>query len=137
MATIAVSTTVLPHLTDPHAPVRITIKAGAVFTGGQTAFIHTDGTAHLGDAAVTGIANVSKFDGVVLNAAAIGEPVTLFGIGAKIYITDATLTIGNFYYVAATPGLFNIAAKVATADTYLPVAKCISAHEIMIVRGGI
>lgn len=126
-----------PALADPHAPVRISVVAGEAITAGNACFIHTDGLAYQCDATDhTGIANVSKFDGIAVSACSIGAPITLFGVGAKIKITDTVQTIGTFWYVSNTQGqLYD--AKVATADTYLPVVKFISATVAQVVRGGV
>jgi hypothetical protein len=124
------------HLADTHAPVRFTATAGETLTAGMGVFLHTDGTFHKIDKTVVTIANVSKWYGIVVNAAAIGEPATAFGIGAKVYISDTAYTIGTFWYVSATAGKF-YDAKVASADTYLPCLKFITAHIVEVVRGGV
>ena len=124
------------HLADAKAPVRYTAKAGEALTAGMGVFIHTDGTFHKIDKTVVTIANVSKWYGIVVSAAAVGEPITAFGIGAKVYISDTSYTIGTFWYVSATAGSFYDAA-VATADTYLPCLKFITAHVVEVVRGGV
>jgi len=124
------------RLADVHAPVRLTALAGEVLTAGMGVYLYSDGTFYKTDKTVCTIANVSKWYGVVLTAAAVGEPVTAFGIGSKIYISDTSYTIGTFWYVSATAGSFYDAA-VATADTYLPCLKFISAHVVEVVRGGI
>jgi len=133
-ADIALSTNV--RLADAHAPVRFTAPAGEVLFAGAGVFLHTDGTWHLIDKTICTIANVSKWYGIVLNVAAIGDIVTAFSIGAKIHLSDAANAIGTFWYVSATPGKF-YDAKVATADTYLPCIKMITAHVAQIVRGGV
>jgi hypothetical protein len=133
-ANLVIATNV--RLADPHAPVRLTAPAGEVLTAGMVVFLHTDGTLYKAVSTATTIANVSKFYGIVLRAAAIGERVTAFGIGAKIHISDAANAIGSFWYVSATAGsLYD--AKVAAADTYLPVIKMITANIGEVVRGGV
>jgi hypothetical protein len=133
-ANLSIATNV--RLADPHAPVRFTAPAGEVLAAGMGVFLYTDGTFYKIDKTVTTIANVSKWYGIVLSAAAIGEPVTAFGIGAKIYLSDAANAIGSFWYVSATAGSF-YDAKVASADTYLPCIKMITANIAEVVRGGI
>lgn len=125
-----------PDLADPHAPVRFTALAGATLTAGDGVYLHTDGKFLPIDKMVCTIANVSKWYGIVINAAAVGEPVTAFGIGAKIYLTATAQTIGTFWYVSASVGEF-YDAKVASADTYLPCIKFITANVAEVVRGGI
>jgi hypothetical protein len=125
-----------PRLADPHAPVRFTATAGTAMTAGDGVYIHTDGKFYPIDKTVVTIANVSKWYGVIINTVVAGEAVTAFGIGAKIYMTDTVQTIGKFFYVSATVGKFYDAA-VASADTYLPCLKFITAHVAEVVRGGI
>jgi hypothetical protein len=121
---------------DAHAPVRFTAPAGEILTAGMAVFLHTDGTWHKAVSTATTIANVSKWYGIVVTPAAVGEPITAFGIGAKIYMTATAQTIGTFWYVSATAGALYDAA-VATADTYLPCIKMITAHVAEVVRGGV
>ena len=82
------------------------------------------------------IANLTSFEGICLSNAAAGEAVTLFGIGSKIYITATDQTIGTFWYVSASAGLL-YDTKVATADTYYPVGKMITANVLEITRSGL
>ena len=127
-----------PRLADAHAPVRFTAKNGTIaLAAGDGVYLHTDGTWRPIDKTVVTIANVSKWYGIVLRAAAIGEEgITAFGIGSKIWLTDTAHTIGSFWYVSATVGKLYDAA-VATADTYLPCVKFITANVVEVVRGGI
>jgi hypothetical protein len=126
-----------PYLADPHAPVRFTAPAGSIaITAGMGVYLHTDGTFRPVDKTVVTIANVSKWYGIVINNVSIGAPITAFGIGSKIYMTDTNVAIGSFWYVSATVGAFYDAA-VATADTYLPCIKFITAHVAEVVRGGV
>lgn len=120
------------RLADIHAPLRLTALAGEVIADGSPVFLHTDGTFHKAVSTSVGIANLSKFDGIVVSGAtAAGLPCTAFGVGAKIHIAEGTLTIGQFVYVSATAGaLYD--AKVATADG--PVAKAITTSDIEVIR---
>jgi hypothetical protein len=124
------------RLADAHAPVRFTATAGTALTAGQGVYLHTDGKFYPIDKTVVTIANVSKWYGIIVTSASAGEPITAFGIGAKVYISDTSYTIGTFWYVSATVGKF-YDAKVATADTYLPCLKFITAHVVEVVRGGV
>ena len=125
-----------PHLADVHAPVRFTAPTGVALTTGCGVYLTSGGVWALIDKTVCTIANVSKWYGIVINACSVGAPATAFGIGAKIWITDTAQTIGTFWYVSATPGDFYDAA-VASADTYLPCFKMITANVCQIVRGGV
>jgi hypothetical protein len=123
-------------LADVHAPIRVTVEAGETIADGSPVFIHTDGKAYKAVSTECTISNVTKYDGMVIRGNSIGNPVTLFGVGTKIKIADATLTIGAFYFVSATAGaLYD--AKVASADTYFPVCKAITSSVVEVVRTGI
>jgi hypothetical protein len=126
-----------PRLVDPHAPFRTTVVAGAAITAGDCCYvIVTTGKAALTDKTIVTIANVSCFEGIAVEDAAAGEPVTLFGLGAKIWISDTDQVIGSFWYISDTPGKLYDAA-VATADTYKPVGKMITANVLEVVRRGV
>ena len=125
-----------PKLADAHAPVRFTAIAGAAIAIGDVCYVDANGLAQLSVSTACTIANVTKYEGICLTTAAAGEAVTLFGIGAKIWMTATTQTIGTFWYVSATAGkLYDLA--VATADTYLPVGKMITANVLEITRSGL
>jgi hypothetical protein len=125
-----------PKLADAHAPVRFTAIAGAAIAIGDVCYVDASGLAQLAVSTAVTIANVSKYEGICLTTAAAGEAVTLFGVGSKIYLTATDQTIGTFWYVSATAGkLYD--TKVATADTYLPVVKMITANVGEIVRAGV
>lgn len=126
-----------PSLADPHAPIRFSAVAGEAIVAGDACFIHSDGLVYQCDSTDhTTIANVSSFEGICLTAAVPGETVTLFGCGAKIYLTSTAQTIGTFWYVGDTEGVL-YDALVATADTYLPVVKFITANVAEVVRAGV
>jgi hypothetical protein len=125
-----------PHLADPHAPVRFTAPAGVALAAGDVVYLDANGVWQKAVSTACTIANVSKFYGIVINAVSAGAPATAFGIGAKIYLTDTAQTIGTFWYVSASAGLL-YTDRVATADTYLPVVKMITANVGEVVRGGI
>jgi hypothetical protein len=123
-------------LADAHAPNRYTAIAGAAIDIGQTCYVDSAGLAQLTDSSIVTITDVSNFEGISLTKAAAGEAVTLFGLGAKIYITSTDQTIGTFWYISDTPGELYDAA-VAAADTYFPVGKFVTANVIEIVRRGV
>jgi hypothetical protein len=127
-----------PRLADAHAPVRFTAKNGTIaLTAGDGVYLHTDGTWRPIDKTVCTIATTSKWYGIVINGAAIGqEGVTAFGIGSKIWLTDTAQTPGSFWWVSATVGKFYDAA-VAASDGPLPCIKFITANVAEVVRGGV
>jgi hypothetical protein len=126
-----------PCLADPHASARFTAIAGQAITAGYACFIHTDGLVYHCDATDhTTIADVSSFEGIAIAAATIGQPVTLFGVGSKIYLTATAKAIGTFWYIGNTEGVLSDVA-VAAADTYFPVVKFITANVAEVVRAGV
>ena len=124
-----------PRLADAHAPVRHTAKNGTIaLAAGDGVYLHTDGTWRPIDKTVCTIATVSKWYGIVLRAAAIGEEgITAFGIGSKIWLTDTAQVIGSFWYVSATVGKFYDAA-VAAGDAPYPCIKMITANVAEVIR---
>jgi hypothetical protein len=126
-----------PYLADPHAPFRYSCPAATALSAGDVCYVAvTTGAATKAVSTATTIANVSRYEGICLNAVSAGQPVTLFGLGAKIYISDTVQVIGSFWYVSDTAGLLKD-TKQATADTYKPVGKMITAHVLEIVRRGV
>ena len=124
------------RLADPHAPVRFTAVAGEALAIGDACFIHSDGLAYQCDATDhVSIANVSAFEGICLSTCVAGQPVTLFGIGSKIWISDTSQTIASFWFVGNTQGTLS-SAKVATSDTDKPVGKMITANVMEVVHSG-
>jgi hypothetical protein len=71
----------------------------------------------------------ATFFGVTPRAVAIGEPVTLYGIGARFRYGTA-LTIGAKYFVAATAGRLDTAA---TTGGLTPIARAITATDIQVI----
>lgn len=73
---------------------------------------------------------VSGFAGFTARATAAGQPVTLFGVGAKFeYATG--LTPGAKLFLAATAGRLD---TVATTGGTTPVAQAITARIIRVLR---
>jgi hypothetical protein len=122
-----------PYLADTIAPLRISpLYAGEAIPVCSPCFIHTDGKAYKCVSTEVDEANHTKFDGIsIAGAAAANDPVTLFGLGARIHVCASGLTIGARYWVSATAGAI-YDAKVASADT--PIAKAVSATDIRIIR---
>jgi hypothetical protein len=74
----------------------------------------------------------ATFFGFVARACAIGEPVTLFGLGARFrYATG--MTIGTKLFVAATAGALDTAA---TTGGTVAIARAITATDIVVISGG-
>lgn len=78
----------------------------------------------------TAVNEAAKFDGIVARACAVGEPVTLFGLGAR-FRYGSGLTIGTDLYVAATAGGLDTAPTVGGVD---PIARVRTATDIQITK---
>lgn len=124
-----------PYLSDPRAPLRLgPLYAGEVIPVGSPCYVKNDGLVYKCVTTVTGhVVTVSAWDGFCISGApAVGDPVTLFGIGARIHICETTgVLIGTYYWISATPGAIATAAVVATD---IPFAKGVSATDIRIIR---
>jgi hypothetical protein len=114
---------------------KVSCVAGAAIVAGDICYIDANGLAQLAVSTQCVIANVSQFQGISITAHAAGDPVTLFGIGAQVYLTDTAQTGNTLWYVSATAGKV-YDAKVATADTTFPVLKMITTHVGEIVHPG-
>jgi hypothetical protein len=123
-----------PHLVKEGSSL-VTVVAGAAIAAGDMCYIDANGLAQLAVSTQCVIANVSNFQGCSINAAVVGDPVTLHGIGAQIYFTATAQTLNTLWYVSATAGKV-YDAKVATADTTFPVLKMITAYVAEIVHPG-
>jgi hypothetical protein len=138
MATLTIHTK--PWLVDPRAPIRVgPFYAGEVLPAGSACYLKSDGKIWLtyATAAVPGPNVASKFDGICIEgAAAVGDPVTLFGLGAIIDLSDS-MTIGTFYYAAAigSKGLLDdTAGGVVTTVQEIPLCMAYSATAVLVVR---
>ncbi len=72
----------------------------------------------------------AKFDGFTARTCAAGEPVTLFGIGAR-FRYGSGLTIGNDLFVATTAGRLDTAA---TTGGLRAVARVITSTDIRVTK---
>lgn len=111
------------------------LKAGVTLARGDACYIDSNGLVQQAVSTVnspnTGTFMRSAFDGIVDENIISGSSVTLFSIGAIYGYAASGLTIGQHLWISNTAGkLAN--AKVATNDE--PVAKCISATDIVVIR---
>ncbi len=74
----------------------------------------------------------ATFFGFVARACAIGEPVTLFGVGAR-FRYGSGMTPGQKLFVAATPGALDTAA---TIGGLVAIARAVTATDITIISAG-
>lgn len=72
----------------------------------------------------------AKFDGFTARAVDVGQPVTLYGIGARFKYGSA-LTIGADLYISATPGAL---ADAATTGGVTAIARVITATDIRVIK---
>ena len=114
---------------------KVTVIAGEALTAGDCCYIKSDGLAWQCDKSIVTIVTTSNFQGITITSHAAGDPVTLFGIGAQIYLTATAQTIGTLWYISDTPGKLYDAA-VAVSDTQFPVVKFITANVVEVVHFG-
>jgi len=75
----------------------------------------------------------ARFDGIAPKDAAVGQPVTIFGVGTRFHATETDLAPEpGLIYLSATAGLFADAATGAGK----PVARVVSKHDLEIIRVG-
>lgn len=89
---------------------------------------NSDGLVYMSNG--TAATEPAGFDGVTPCAYAVGEAVTLYGIGAR-FKYGTGLTPGAKYYIAATAGRLDTAATTGDA---VGVARAINATDIRITR---
>jgi hypothetical protein len=89
----------------------------------------SDGKVYMSNA--TSANEAAEVVGFTPRAAKSGEPVTLFGIGARFHY-GAALTPGNILYVGATAGRLDTAAT--TGDAF-GVAEVLTATDIRVISG--
>jgi len=89
-----------------------------------------DGLIYMGDG--TAADEKALIAGLTPRACKQGEPITLFGIGARFkYAAAGTLTPGVKLFVAATPGRLDTAATIGDATG---IVQAISDTDVRVVR---
>lgn len=89
----------------------------------------TDGLVYMSTGAAANEA--AEFVGMTPRAAKEGEPVTLFGLGARFRYSDGGLTPGDKYFIGATAGRLDTAA---TTGGTVAIARAVTANDIVIIR---
>lgn len=112
-----------------YAPQLPGLIAGEALDVAAPCYIHTDGKVYMADA--TAADAKAKVAGWTPKAYNLGEPVTLFGVGAKFHYSDGLLTPGQLLYVGATKGRLDTATT--TGDS-AGVAQAIDASKIRVIR---
>jgi hypothetical protein len=117
-------------LASMHGLQRITKIAGETITAGYACYVKSDGLIWL---SVATINLGAQFDGIAINAAVAGEPVTIFQHGYRINIGAHGAAIGDFLYPSDTAGKLST-VSIPTPNLDPPIAKCISATVIEVAR---
>lgn len=103
------------------------LLAGEAILTGQPCYIHSDGTVRLANGTALNAAAVVR--GFAAGGASTGQPVTLYGKGARFKFATG-LTPGASYYVATTAGVLS---DVATTGGTAPIAFAIDTTDIMVI----
>jgi hypothetical protein len=127
----------LTKVTAPYwvvkSPLRRTVRAGEILPVACPVYIHSDGKAYKCVSTACTIGTISKWDGLTQQAAAIGDAVTVMGVGARMHVCASGITIGAFYFVSGTAGAISD-TKIAATDTNYPCFKGVSATDLEVVR---
>lgn len=108
------------------------LLAGEDLPAGAPCYIKNDGKVYKSVTTVTnGIATQPAFAGFAVDDVSAGEPVTLFGKGARMNIASG-MTPGQVFWISDTAGFLSDAV-VLTGDVS-PVAMAISATDIVVIR---
>ena len=117
--------------TGMFAPQITGLKAGEAILAGAPCYVKAaDGLVYNSNG--TAANEAAKFDGFTPRAAAVGQPVTLFGVGSRFHYTAAGgLTPGANLYVDTVAGGLNTAATTGGVN---PVARAIDDTDIRVIR---
>ena len=114
-----------------------TRQAGVEIAAGDACYIDSNGLfqkALSTNWMVTGSSGMIAFDGLAPKAIPSGTYGEIYGAGAEFFYADSGLVIGTALWVSNTAGKL-ADARVAAATTDQPVAKVISATNIVLLRG--
>lgn len=105
------------------------LKAGEALDAVAPCYIkQSDGLVYMSNG--TAANEAAGFDGVTPKAYSVGQPVTLFGVGAK-FKYGSGLTPGAKLYIGATAGRLDTAATTGDA---VGVAKVVKSNLIRVIR---
>lgn len=131
MAAITLSNVSIDAMTAMKAGQISGLKAGEALSAGHACYIKaSDGLVYKS----TGAADTepARIHGFVARDAAIGAPVTLFGVGARFHYAASGLTPGaQLFLSGATAGELATAASVGDS---LGVAFAVNATDVMVAR---
>ena len=123
------STASMDASTGMFAPQITGLVAGEALDVAAPCYIKTsDGKVYMSNG--TAANEAAEFVGFTPRAVAIGEPVTLFGVGAR-FSYGTGLSPGDRYYIGATAGRLDSAATTGDA---VGVAQAITATDIRVTR---
>jgi hypothetical protein len=133
MALITVASTAsLDAVSAQRVPFISGLVAGEDLDPVAPCYVKSDGKVYMSVTTVdNGIATQAAFAGFTADAVSSGEPVTLFGKGARFSIASG-LTPGDIYFVSATAGALSDTAVLA--NDVSPVAMAISTTDIVVIR---
>lgn len=112
-------------------------KAGVEIAGGDACYIDSNGLLQKAVSTnwmVTGTTGQIAFDGLAGKAIPSGTVGEIYGAGSEFFYAASGLTVGQALWVSNTAGKL-ADARVAAAGTDQPVAKVISATNIVLLRG--
>jgi hypothetical protein len=132
MANIAQDATAsLDGSTGMFAPqVTGNLYAGEVLNACAPCYIKaSDGKVYMSNG--TAANEAAKFDGFAPRKYQIGEPVALYGVGARLKYAAGTLVIGTDYYVGTVAGQLS---DVATTGGVRAIARAITTSDIRVTK---
>lgn len=115
--------------TGMYAPQVAGLLAGEAIDAAAPCYLKSsDGKVYMSNG--TAANEAAEVVGFSARAVAVGEPVTLFGKGARFHYGSG-LTPGDRYYIGATAGRLDTAATTGDA---VGVAQAITATDIRVIR---
>jgi hypothetical protein len=112
------------------APQFVGTCGAAALYAGAFVYLGSDGLIHLCDATSAS----AVVAGIVAVRSGVGNPCTVFGIGAKChYAASGTFTIGAIYFLDVTSNAGGLSTVATTGDA-VGVARAISDTDIQVVR---
>lgn len=130
MALITPDSPSIDASTAMFAPQLTGLYAGEALLAGAPCYLKTaDGMAYMSNG--TAANEAAEIVGFTPRAVAVGQPVTLFGNGARFHYAASGLAVGDKYFIAATAGRLD---TVATTGDAVGVAQAVSATDIRVTR---
>lgn len=129
--TVASNASIDPVSTQK-APFISGLVAGEDLDAAAPCYIKNDGKVYMTVTTVNnGIATQAAYAGFTAKSYKSGDPVTLFGKGARFNYSSA-MTPGEVFFASATAGALSDA--VVLANDVSPLAMAISATDIVVIR---